>query len=314
FATPQDWTLGGITTLSIAVRGNLSLTAANQLYVKINDTKMMYDGDLSVPIWQQWPIDLTALGINLSSVTTMSFGVEGNGSGVILLDEIQLHRTAPPVLGPPAGGDKSLVAHWKFDETEGLAAADSSGYGNDGTLVGMEGTEWTTGTSGGALEFSGAGQYVEFGNDTSLEISSSVTISAWVRMNAGNDGAYMGIGGKLARGPYAGFSLVRFSSGVFRLWADGGANELAGFEADSDLSYTDTEWHHVAGVVDAGTSMLYVDGVKQTMTSEVNLTVTNVPAHIGRQYNDLDDRYWTGLIDDVRIYYRALSEQEISGL
>ena len=314
FATPQDWTLGGITTLSIAVRGNLSLSDANPLYVKINNAKVMYDGDLSVPIWQQWHIDLAALGVNLSSVTTMSFGVEGNGSGMILLDEILLHRTAPPVAGPPAGGDRSLVAHWKFDETEGLATADSSGYGNDGTLVGMDGTEWIAGRDGGAIEFSGAGQYINFGDDTSLQISGSVTISAWVKMNAGNDGLYMGIGGKLKTAPYRGFSLVRHSSGVFRLWADDGNGVIGGFEADSDVTYTDTEWHHVVGVVDAGTSMIYVDGVKQAKTSDVNLTIAEEPAHIGRQYSGLDDRYWNGLIDDVRIYYRALTEQEISGL
>jgi hypothetical protein len=60
--------------------------------------------------------------------------------------------------------------------------------------------------------------------------------------------------------------------------------------------------------------MLYVDGVKQAKTGEVNLTDSGEVAHIGRQYSGLDDRYWNGAIDDVRIYYRALSEQEIQGL
>ncbi|NQV32162.1 MAG: discoidin domain-containing protein [Phycisphaeraceae bacterium] len=313
FATPQDWTLGGATVLSIALHGNPDLSAASTLYAKINNTKVTYDGDLSVPIWQAWHVDLAGLGINLTSVTTLSIGVEGSALGMILLDDIQLHKTAPAIPGPPAGGDKSLVAHWKFDETEGLDAADSSGYGNNGTLVGMDGTEWVAGHDGGAIEFSGS-QYVDFGMNTSLQISGSVTISAWVKMNAGNDGAYMGIGGKLKTAPYRGFSLVRHSSGVFRLWADDGNGVIGGFDASSDVTYTDTEWHHVAGVVDAGTSMLYVDGVKQAKTSDVNLTIAEEPAHIGRQYSGLDDRYWNGLIDDVRIYYRALSEQEISGL
>ena len=317
FTTPQNWIAGGITTLTVAVHGDPSIAAANQLYVKINGTKVMYDGELSVPIWQQWQVDLTTLGINLSSVTTMSFGVDGSGSGMVLLDDILLHRTAPPVLGPPPGGDKSLVAHWTFDETEGLTAADSSGYGNDGQLVGMTGTEWTAGLSGGALEFSGAvgsEQYVDFGTGDSLQLAGSVTISAWAKMNAGTEAAYMGIGGKLKTAPYQGFSLVRHSSGVFRLWADDGNGVIAGFEADSDVTYTDTEWHHVAGVVDAGLSTLYVDGVKQAKTGAVNLTDSGEPAHIGRQYYGLDDRYWNGVIDDVRIYYRALSEQEIQGL
>ena len=316
FATPQDWTAGGITTLSIAVHGNLSLSAANQLYVKINNTKVVYEGDLSVPIWQQWHIDLAALGINLSGVTTMSFGVDGTGSGMVLLDDILLHRTAPPVVGPPAGSDRSLVAHWTFDETEGLTAADSSGYGNDGTLVGMAGTEWTAGHSGGALELAGAvgsPQYVDFGTGTSMQLSGSATISAWVKMNAGTDGVYMGIGGKLRTAPYAGFSLVRHSSHVFRLWADDGNATLVATNSDV-ATYTDTEWHHVVGVIDNGITSLYVDGVKQISSETVSLTDSGEFAHIGRQYAGLDDRYWNGAVDDVRIYYRALSEQEISGL
>ena len=103
FAPAQNWTLGGASILSIAVHGDLSLSNADHLYVKINNSKVTYEGDLSTPIWKQWHVDLTSLGIDLSSVTTMSFGVEGSGSGMILLDDILLHRIAPPVSEPPAG-------------------------------------------------------------------------------------------------------------------------------------------------------------------------------------------------------------------
>ena len=111
------------------------------------------------------------------------------------------------------------------------------------------------------------------------------------------------------------FALVRHSSNVFRLWCDDGAGVLAGFEADSDVTYTDTEWHHVAGVIDDGTSILYVDGVRQAKEGNVDMTDSGTYAQIGKQYSDESShRYWNGLVDDVRIYYRALSEQEISGL
>jgi hypothetical protein len=317
FGLPQDWTAGAAKTLVLWVHGQLSNSDSNKLYVKINNTKVMYDGDISVPIWKQWQIDLTSLGANLSAVSTLSIGVEGSGSGLIYLDDIKLHRIAPPMVELPAGSDPSLVGYWTLDETEGLTAADSTGYGNHGTLVGMTGTEWTSGHSGGALEFNGAvgnPQYVDFGNDTSLQLNGSVTVSVWVKMKAGTDTLYMGIGGKLKTAPYQGFSLVRHSSGLFRLWADDGNGLIAGFEADSDRAYTDTEWHHVAGVVDAGISSLYVDGVKQAKQGAVALTDSGEVVHIGRQYSGLDDRYWNGLIDDFRIYYRALTDQEISGL
>ena len=314
FATPQDWTLGGATVLSIAVHGNADLSAASTLYAKINNTKVTYEGDLSVPIWQGWHVDLAGLG-DVSSVTSLSIGMEGSASGMVLLDDILLHKTAPVIKEPPAGSDKSLVAHWKFDETEGLTAADSSGYGNDGTLISMEGTEWTTTAhDGGAIEFNGS-QFVNFGTDDSLQLSGNVTISAWCKMNAGTEASYMGIGGRLKTAPYQGFSLVRHSSGVFRLWADNGAGDIAGFDASSDVTYTDTEWHHVAGVVEGSTSTLYVDGVKQAKQGvDIALTDSGQHAHIGIQYSEYNDRYWNGVIDDVRIYYRALSEAEISGL
>jgi len=90
FASPRDWTLGGVTTLSISVHGNTNLSAADQLYIKINDTKVMYNGDLSDPTYTPWHVDLTALGINLTSITSLSFGVESTGSDMILLDDILL--------------------------------------------------------------------------------------------------------------------------------------------------------------------------------------------------------------------------------
>ena len=314
FAVPQDWTSGNVETLVMWIHSSPSSAETDQLYVKINNTKVMYDGDLSSPIWQQWNINLAASGANVSHVTTMSLGVEGNGSGLVYLDDITLYRVAPPVMGPPAGGDKSLVAHWTFDETEGMTAADSSGYGNEGDLIGMTGTEWTTGLQGNALEFSGSDQFVNFGNNSSLQLSGSVTISTWAKMNAGNADAYLGIGGKLKTSPYQGFSLVRHSSNVFRFWADDGNGAIADFDASSDTTYTDTEWHHVVGVVDDGTSTLYVDGMKQAKQGAVSLTDSGQHAHIGIQYSQYDDRFWKGLIDEVRIYYRALSAQEISGL
>ena len=313
----RDWTKYGITALTLWFKGDLSHAAADQLYVKINNTKVVYDGDLSTPLWQPFNVDLASLGINLSNITTLSIGVDGGGSGMLYVDEIALYRIAPLVAGPPPGGDPSLVGHWKLDETSGLTAADSSGYGNDGTLTGMTGTEWTAGIKDRALEFAGGNannpKYVDFGNPRSLQLYDNVTISAWVKMNAGNDAVYMGIGGKLISGYYQGFSLVRHTSNVFRLWCDDGAGVLA--QASSDTTYTDTEWHHVAGVVDDGTSYLYVDGVKQVQEGVVDLTDSGGIAYIGKQYGDNSShRYWNGLIDDVRIYYRALSEQEILGL
>ena len=314
----QDWTQGAPTTLVLRIRGDLGNTATDHLYMKINDSKVTYDGDLSLPIWKQWSIDLGALGIDLSSVHTLCIGVEASDTGVLYVDDIALYRVPPPIVETSAGSDMSLVAHWKLDETEGLTAIDSGAYGNHGTLVGMSGTEWTAGILGGALEFAGTAanpQYVDVGNPSSLRLYDSATISAWVKMNPNNGGAYMGVGGKLKSKSdwYKGFALVRHRSNVFRLWCDDGAYGLV--DATSDTIYTDTEWHHLVGVIDAGRSSLYVDGVKQAQEGNVDLTDSGGHAYIGKQYAVPDEhRCWKGVIDEVRIYCRALSAEEIAGL
>ena len=176
----------------------------------------------------------------------------------------------------------------------------------------MADTGWTAGIRDGAL-FLEDGQYVDFGNDPSLQVAGEVTVSAWVKMEPANEDIYMGIGGKLTSNPYEGYELVRHSSNFFRLWVrnlDG--SNLTGIS--SDVTYNDTDWHHVAGVVENDTGYLYVDGVKQSQEAAVRFVDTGDFAYIGKQYSNTDERYWVGAIDEVRIYDRALSAAEIAGL
>ena len=101
FAVPQDWTIGGAQTLVLNFYGNPENTG--QLYIKINNAKVVFDGPANAtktPYWTQWNIDLSSLGTNLQSVTTLAIGVDGaNASGVLLIDDIQLYREAPEAAG-----------------------------------------------------------------------------------------------------------------------------------------------------------------------------------------------------------------------
>jgi len=63
--------------------------------VKINNAKVMYDGDITEPIWRQWSIELASLGTSLSNITTVSIGVDGGGSGKLYVDDIALYKSAP---------------------------------------------------------------------------------------------------------------------------------------------------------------------------------------------------------------------------
>jgi len=73
-----------------------------------------------------------------------------------------------------------LVGWWRFDEGSGTTAADSSGNGNDGTLNGDP--QWVVGYFGGALEFDGSDDYIDCGNDPSLDLT-TWTITFWLKVN-----------------------------------------------------------------------------------------------------------------------------------
>jgi hypothetical protein len=96
FDVPQNWTAGGVKDLTLwfyGTEGN-----SGQLYVKINGTKVSYDGDagdIAEAAWQPWNIDLSTAGVNASSVTVLTIGVEDAGSGVVYIDDIRLYANTP---------------------------------------------------------------------------------------------------------------------------------------------------------------------------------------------------------------------------
>jgi len=97
FAVGQNWTQAGATTLVLYFHGTEGNTG--QLYVKVNGSKVVYDGDagdIAKVEWKQWNIDLASLGVNLQNVTKLSIGIDGNGaSGTLYIDDIRLYRSAP---------------------------------------------------------------------------------------------------------------------------------------------------------------------------------------------------------------------------
>jgi len=97
FAVAQDWTAHGVKTLGLWFHGTAGNTG--QLYVKINGTRIPYDGDpgdIARAGWRPWNIDLASFGVSLQSVTTLAIGIDGNGaSGILYLDDIRLYRLAP---------------------------------------------------------------------------------------------------------------------------------------------------------------------------------------------------------------------------
>jgi len=200
-----------------------------------------------------------------------------------------------------------LVAHWKFDDGTGNIAADSSGNGHNGTLLGD--TSWVDGIVGGALAFDGDGDYVDIGKDPSFDITQQITISAWIKVNA-FDREWQAI---VAKGDRAwrlqrnwGESTLEFAcSGLVVPGTNWG-------QIYGTTDVNDGHWHHVAGVYDEEKLYLYIDGsLDASAEAPGKIRVNDEPVYIGEN-SQTPNRFWNGLIDDVRIYSYALSAEEIS--
>jgi hypothetical protein len=205
-----------------------------------------------------------------------------------------------------AQDDPNLIGWWKMDETSGTVAADSSGYGNDGTVVG--GAQWVSGYIDGALDFDGDDDYVDCGYDPIFDTANEMTAAAWVTIRS-IPTAWACV---IAKGEYS-WRISnenldpRFHFGI-TIWSASNPSisgpTLVGYD----------EWHHVAGTYDGERINVYLDGsVDATVatTSPIGVNAANVL--IGEN-PEAAGRNWDGMIDDVRLYNRALSQAEISEL
>ena len=202
--------------------------------------------------------------------------------------------TPPP---PPA----PLVAHWKLDETTGTTASDSSGNSNTGTLQGANGLPaWqpTGGKIGGALSFDGVDDRVEKTAFSGLP-SGAITVSAWVKLDAHKNWnnivnhEWTGTGG---------WSLFTDASGVATFGVSTPAQNIA-----TKSGLTAGTWHHLTGVYDGSNVRIYVDDQEGTPRAISGAVLDNV-GNVG--IGGATD----GSLDDVRIYNRALSAQEVTDL
>ena len=134
FDAPMNWTLHGVQSLSLYFQG-ASDNSGGQLYVKIGDTKIVYDGpavNITRPSWQLWNIDLSTVG-NVSNIRSLTIGVEGPGAqGVLYIDDIQLHPEVLEDASPDITGAGDTVqgvpndGNWPAAETPDLAIDDNS--------------------------------------------------------------------------------------------------------------------------------------------------------------------------------------------
>lgn len=200
----------------------------------------------------------------------------------------------------------ALVAAYGFDETGSTQVLDSSGKGNHGTLLNT--TRTTQAKFGRALSFNGSNSLVTVGDTSALDLANGMTISAWIHPTASASGWRSLIvkerSGGLAYGLNAN-SDTNKPNNTLRI----GSSDQP-LSAGSPLPIN--AWTHLAATYDGATQRLFVNGVQvgsRSQTGTINVSAN--PLRIGGN-TVLAGRYFEGLIDEVRIYNRALSQQEIS--
>ena len=188
-----------------------------------------------------------------------------------------------------------LIGHWKLDEAEGIVAFDSVGT-NDGVLVGDPIWQMAGGKLGGALQLDGVDDCVatEFVYDPSEGLFS---IFAWVKGGAPGQAIVSQEGGAnwlLANAPDGTLGTELRSSG-----------RQSGI-LTSDMAITDDNWHRIGLIWDGSTRTLYVDDVEVATDTQTSLGSSAGKMTLGAGCTLAPDSFWSGLIDDVRIYSRVV--------
>jgi hypothetical protein len=219
----------------------------------------------------------------------------------------------------PTGLLDNLVGYWRLDDGAGSTVAfDSSGRGNNGTLHGLDtNTAWVTGRSLGALETGHAG-WVQVAHSPSIDsISHQVTVAAWVDLESpvtapDNFGTALSRQIGTGQNQYYHLSIFQGQANLF-ITTDAGY-----VSPHSQALIPQGTWTHLAGVFDGTTARVYVNGVEVdraplTGTFRADTTPVILSGN-GNDASGVPNELFPGRIDELMLYARALSAEEISQL
>lgn len=296
--------------------GDVVLAAPGEIVVTLSDSvEAATLGSATVRLVRTGPDDVFDTPDDVV-ITPAAITVTGGNQIHLDLTEVPLandrYRLTLVAFTPINAG---RVAWWRLDEATGTVVKDSSGKGNHGAIGGNPVWVPDGGRVGGALSFDGNGDFVIVPRHATLEPLESMTVSLWAKM-ADIGGGFCDLVRK-ADSNRAGY-LVRWHHFDDHLWwrLDRDSYPLIHVEDPQITTPYLGAWHHITGTYDAatGTSSLYVDGALLNSitgfsgplehTDDLYLMWSDHPGQVAAQ----------GLLDDVRVYSRALSLPEIQSL
>ncbi|HNS21565.1 MAG TPA: LamG domain-containing protein [Sedimentisphaerales bacterium] len=205
--------------------------------------------------------------------------------------------------------DANRVGWWKLDDEGSDYAVDSSGYDNYGTRYG--GAAFVDGWQGEALSFDGTDDYIVCGNDASLMNVESVSVSAWIQLGIFDGDRKIVSNQNNSSGGYK-LGVYTNNKVEFEVRDSSNASTL-NRAVEGGTTLKKNTWYHVVGVYEKGMAIrTYVNGALDRELATASVVGTSAAqVTIGREaYNST--YYWLGLMDDVRIYNKALTANEVA--
>ncbi|MBN2359942.1 MAG: LamG domain-containing protein [Deltaproteobacteria bacterium] len=210
--------------------------------------------------------------------------------------------------------DRSLVGYWSLDDGDGLTAVDDSTYRGDGQLIDMASAAWVDGVFGGALQFDGVDDHVDVPDHAGLDLTTAVTVEAWLYAHA------------VAPTPDWRTVVAKDNAADFECYGilvEGDQRVVSFYVNDGGVAWASAplpveQWTHVLGTYDvaAAAIAIYIDGelsssgplsASPVLTSDSPLVIGGNTAP-GGSYAPY---YFDGIVDEVRVWNRVLSPEEI---
>ncbi|HXF44180.1 MAG TPA: LamG domain-containing protein [Candidatus Paceibacterota bacterium] len=209
--------------------------------------------------------------------------------------------------------DSGLIGYWHLDENTATTTYDSSGFANIGTV--NNGAVWETSSNcraGNCLSFDGSNDYVRIPDSSSLNVTGNAfTVTAWVYRTAAANWQRI-VGKYFWTGVHTGSWLLFFNDANQTLCQ---FNTGSWSSAQSTATVSLNQWTFVACVYNGSNLVNYVNNASTSVSKTGNIISSNYPVAFAVTTDGTNiQNGFTGRIDEVRIYNRALSDSEISNL